>query len=78
MFPTLSGHEEYIHGFPLPLVCNSKGFRPGGMKALIAENLLLKQQLFLLTPSCKRAPYGQKTHTALWHLKNSSFSMGMK
>lgn len=33
-----------------------KGFRIGGMKALIAENLLLKQQLFLLTRSRKRAP----------------------
>jgi len=30
--------------------------RPGGMKALIAENLLLKQQLVLLTRSRKRAP----------------------
>ena len=33
-----------------------KWFRIGGMKALIAENLLLKQQLFLLTRSRKRAP----------------------
>jgi len=32
-----------------------KGFGMGGMKALIAENLLLKQQLFLLTRSRKRA-----------------------
>jgi hypothetical protein len=34
-----------------------KGFRIGGMKALIAGNLLLKHQLVLLTRSRKRAPY---------------------
>jgi hypothetical protein len=33
-----------------------KVFRVGGMKALIAENLLLKQQLLLVTRSRKRAP----------------------
>ncbi len=33
-----------------------KLLRPDGMKALVAENLLLKQQLFLLTRSRKRAP----------------------
>ncbi len=33
-----------------------KLLRRGGMKALIAENLILKQQLFLLTRSRKRAP----------------------
>jgi hypothetical protein len=33
-----------------------KLLRRGGMKALIAENLLLKQQLFLLSRSRKRAP----------------------
>ena len=33
-----------------------KFLRPCGKKALIAENLLLKQQLFLLTRSRKRAP----------------------
>ncbi len=33
-----------------------KLLRRGGMKALIAENLLLKQQLFLLTRPRKRAP----------------------
>jgi len=39
----------------------SKGFRAGGMKALIAENLLLKQQLLFLARSRKRAP----NHSAL-------------
>ena len=33
-----------------------KVFRVGGMKALIAENLLLKQQLLLVSRSRKRAP----------------------
>ena len=33
-----------------------KLLRRGGMKALIAENLLLKQQLLLVTRSRKRAP----------------------
>jgi len=39
------------------LVCLTNTLlRQGGMKALIAENLILKQQLFLLTRSRKRAP----------------------
>ncbi len=39
------------------LVClTNKLLRLGGMKALIAENLLLKQQLLLITRSRKRAP----------------------
>jgi hypothetical protein len=33
-----------------------KLFRPRGMKYLVAENLLLKQQLLLVTRSRKRAP----------------------
>ena len=33
-----------------------KLLRRGGMKALIAENLLMKQQLLLITRSRKRAP----------------------
>ncbi len=39
------------------LVCLTNTLlRQGGMKALIAENLILKQQLFFLTRSRKRAP----------------------
>ena len=34
----------------------NKLLRLGGMKALIAENLILKQQLLLITRSRKRAP----------------------
>jgi len=41
----------------IDLVClPNKLLRRGGMKAVIAENLLLKQQLLLITRSRKRAP----------------------
>ena len=35
----------------------NKLLRLGGMKAVIAENLILKQQVLLLTRSRKRAPF---------------------
>jgi transposase InsO family protein len=42
-----------------------KLLRPGGTKALLAENLLLKQQLLILTRSRHRAPNLSPTHRVL-------------
>ena len=44
--------QLFIHFF----VTLAKLIRPGGIKAVMAENLLLKQQLITLTRQRKRAP----------------------
>ena len=38
--------------------------KPGGVKALVAENLLLRHQLLILRRSCRRAP-GLRTQDRL-------------
>ncbi len=43
-------------GFTYPGSFTPKLLRPDGMKALMAEKLLLKHQLFLITHSRTRAP----------------------
>ena len=50
--------NDMFMGFTSLVALTHKLLRRGGMKALVAENLLLKQQLFLLTRSRKRAPNG--------------------
>ena len=47
------------------LITLAKLLRPGGTKALLAENLLLKQQLLMLTRSRHRAPNLSSTHRVL-------------
>ena len=44
------------------LTSDLKLLRPGGAKSLVAENLLLKEQLLILTRSRQRAPNFSSTH----------------
>jgi len=54
-----------------------KGFGHGGVEALIAENLMLKQQLFLLTRSRKRALSLLYIHP-VWSKNSSSLAVSEK
>ena len=63
--PTLRSMNIIFFLFASLLTSVAKLLGPGGTKALLAENLLLKQQLLVLTRARQRAPNLSSTHRVL-------------